>query len=166
MVSDIHSFYDELIAGLDKAGFDITNEKHILIVVGDIFDRGKKPLEVYHFLKSLPKERRILIRGNHESLLKQLYIKEYAGDHDYTNGTVDTIFYLNKMLGCKEYDLWWASRLEKPLAEIEKKYSGLKVSNFLEYYEARSKIMQRKYLASIKRFKKALRSKQLIEILQ
>ena len=90
--SDIHGFYDEYIESLNKAGFDINNQDHVLIVCGDIFDRGEKPLELYEFLKSLPKERRILIRGNHEHLLRDLVQRGFPYDNDYSNGTYDTLF--------------------------------------------------------------------------
>ncbi len=94
VVSDIHGFYDEFIRDLTNAGFDITNQDHVLIVLGDIFDRGKQPLQVYKFLRELPKERRILVRGNHEILLKQLVDRGFAEKHDYHNKTVDTLFQL------------------------------------------------------------------------
>ena len=90
--SDIHSFYDEYRAALKKQKFDINNPEHIIVVLGDIFDRGEKPLEVYNFLKSLPKERRILIRGNHEVLLRDLLTRGWAENHDNHNGTYDTLF--------------------------------------------------------------------------
>ncbi len=92
--SDIHSFFDEWQDALKKKGFDINNPEHILVLLGDIFDRGNKSLEVYNFLKSLPKERRILVRGNHEILLRQLVARGFAERHDYSNGTYDTLFQL------------------------------------------------------------------------
>lgn len=92
--SDIHSFYDEWVLALEENGFDINNPEHVIVVVGDIFDRGTKPLEVYKFLKSLPRERRILIRGNHEILLQSLVKRGYYEKHDKYNGTLDTLYYL------------------------------------------------------------------------
>ena len=53
ITSDIHSFYDEFIEALNKAGYDKNNKDHILIICGDIFDRGTKPLEIYEFLKNM-----------------------------------------------------------------------------------------------------------------
>ena len=60
-VSDTHSFYTPLMTALHNKGFDEHNQDHILVVLGDIFDRGYETLEVYKFLKSLPQERCILI---------------------------------------------------------------------------------------------------------
>lgn len=90
VVSDIHSFYVELKEALWQAGFRKTNKDHILIVCGDIFDRGPDTLAVYKFLKSLPKSRCILIKGNHESLYFELLDKSYPDQYDFSNHTVDT----------------------------------------------------------------------------
>lgn len=89
VVSDIHGFYDEMIDALDKAGFDKYNNQHFLLVLGDCFDRGPKPVEVMQYLISLP--RKILCKGNHESLLQDLCERGYAGSHDISNGTYDTV---------------------------------------------------------------------------
>lgn len=89
-VSDIHSFYTPLIKALNKHGFDINNQDHVLVVLGDVFDRGNETLEVYNFLKSIPKERLILIRGNHELLFIELLSKRFPESYDFSNGTVRT----------------------------------------------------------------------------
>ena len=96
-ISDIHGFYDEMTLALTNAGFELDNPEHILIVCGDIFDRGKKPLEVYSFLRSLPKERRILIKGNHEALLNDLWLRGHEEDHDLHNRTYDTLCSIAKI---------------------------------------------------------------------
>ena len=96
ITSDIHGFYNEFIKALDKSGFDKEDPNHILVICGDIFDRGKQPLQIYQFLKSLPKERRVLIRGNHEILLTELYDRKYPLYHDEYNGTFDTLAYIAK----------------------------------------------------------------------
>ena len=88
-VSDIHGFYDELIEALNKAGFDENNEQHYLVVCGDCFDRGSQPVEVMRYLSSLP--RKILVKGNHESLFQELCERGYPGSHDYSNGTYDSV---------------------------------------------------------------------------
>ena len=93
ITSDIHGFFNEWQLALNKKHFDINNPNHIIVVCGDIFDRGTQPLEVYKFLKNLPKER-ILIRGNHEYLLKDLVRRGFVESHDIHNGTIDTLYYL------------------------------------------------------------------------
>lgn len=93
--SDIHGFFDEWMNALQEARFDKENPNHILIVLGDIFDRGRQPLEIYEFIRNLPKERRVLVRGNHEQLLKELVKRGFPETHDYHNRTIDTIYQLH-----------------------------------------------------------------------
>lgn len=91
LVSDIHSFFTPLIVALEKKNFEINNPDHILVVLGDVFDRGYETLEVYTFLSTtLPKNRVILIKGNHESLYLDLLTKRFPESHDFSNGTVRT----------------------------------------------------------------------------
>lgn len=87
VVSDIHSYYDELIAALKKHNFDA--EKDFLVVAGDLFDRGPKPVETFEFLKGL--KNKILIRGNHEDLLVFLAKRGYPLLADEYNGTASTL---------------------------------------------------------------------------
>ena len=89
VVSDVHGFYDELIDALNKAGFDKDNPNHYLISCGDTMDRGGQPAEVMHYLKNLP--RKVLIKGNHESLIEECIEQGYWRSHDMSNGTFDTI---------------------------------------------------------------------------
>ena len=92
VVSDIHSCYKELKEGLDNAGFNAFIDT--LIVNGDLFDRGEEAKKVLDFIKSIPNK--ILIRGNHEYLLKKLVNKMYPQSHDFSNGTLFTAFQLYK----------------------------------------------------------------------
>lgn len=97
VISDIHSFYDELMEALDMSGYDKDNQNHILIINGDIFDRGPKSKQVYNFIKSIPTDRRILIKGNHEHLFVELSKRQYPRDVDFQNGVVKTFiqFYID-----------------------------------------------------------------------
>lgn len=89
VISDMHGYYDEMIDALKKSGFDKYNSDHWLITCGDHFDRGPKPVEVMQYLISLP--RKILVKGNHESLLQDLCERGYPCSHDFHNGTFDTV---------------------------------------------------------------------------
>lgn len=90
ILSDIHSFFYEMKKSLDSAGYQKENPEHILIVCGDVFDRGSETIPVYEFLSSIPKERIILIRGNHEWLYLMLLKKGFPEEYDFSNGTVNT----------------------------------------------------------------------------
>ena len=92
VMSDIHSYYDEMKSALDEAGFDPNNEDHWVVTCGDHFDRGPKPLEVMRYLKSLP--RKILIKGNHEQMLMDCIRRGDYYSHDLSNGTAGTVMYL------------------------------------------------------------------------
>lgn len=91
IVSDVHSFYNEMIAALDEAGYDRDNPNHIFVSCGDLFDRGPDAKKCIDFVLDLPEDRRILIRGNHEDLLDEIIEEGGYRWCDYSNGTVDTV---------------------------------------------------------------------------
>lgn len=135
VMSDIHSFYGPFILELDKAGFEKYNPNHILIICGDLFDRGPQSVELLHYLLSLPEDRLILIRGNHEDLmeecLEQLEERQTVGYHHFTNGTVKTI---SQFALVNEYDL--ASGFYN-FREIKRLMSGYfkLIERCVDYYE-------------------------------
>ena len=45
IVTDVHSFYDEMMLALDKKGFDKDNPNHVFISLGDLLDRGTMIIE-------------------------------------------------------------------------------------------------------------------------
>ena len=94
VVSDVHSFYREMISALTEAGFDREDPEHIFVSLGDLMDRGPSPLECLEFLNAIPLERKVLIRGNHEDLLMDCLARECALEHDIHNGTSDTVWRL------------------------------------------------------------------------
>ena len=69
-VSDVHGHFTALSEALARAGFDRDNEDHIFVSCGDLFDRGSENVQVYNFVRSL--ERKILMRGNHEDMLREV----------------------------------------------------------------------------------------------
>lgn len=91
VISDIHGFYSIMKKSLFKAGFRESNPNHILIICGDLFDRGNENKEVFDFVTSLPKSRLVLVRGNHEDLLEEIVDRGYAKFYDVKNKTLATI---------------------------------------------------------------------------
>ena len=70
-VSDIHGYYDVLISELQEAGYNENDSNHLLIVLGDCFDRGVDSVAIYEYLKRLTDENKaIVIRGNHEEMFE------------------------------------------------------------------------------------------------
>ena len=95
VVTDVHSYYDEMMKALEKAGYDKNNPEHIFVSCGDLFDRGSKSKECLDYVLSIPKSRRIFIKGNHEQNLIDL-IKEHRrfDESDRHNGTFKTMRHL------------------------------------------------------------------------
>ena len=89
VISDVHSYYDEMRKALDEAGFDPNDKNSWLISCGDVWDRGPQPVEVMQYLQGL--SRKILVRGNHCDLLEDLYKRGYPCSHDFSNGAYDTV---------------------------------------------------------------------------
>ena len=72
-VSDIHGHYELLIKVLNESGFDIKNLGHKLIVLGDLFDRGRENVLVYRYLKNLKTNNKaVILKGNHELFFRDL----------------------------------------------------------------------------------------------
>lgn len=94
ITSDIHSFYSILRENLEQKGFDINNQEHILVICGDLFDRGDETVELFNFVKSFG-DRFVYIRGNHEDLLEECVSELAKGytpsRHHFSNGTIKTI---------------------------------------------------------------------------
>lgn len=131
VISDIHSFASEMKWVLRQAGFNKKNKNHTLIVCGDIFDRGDETLEVYKYLKSIPKKRCILIKGNHESLYFDLLKRGYPMYHDSTNGTVNTFCWIAQQSFVTDDD-WDEIKTKVKNHEITK---WLKSDQWVDYFE-------------------------------
>lgn len=105
IVSDVHSYYSILRAALDEKGFSL-DEDHILVLLGDAFDRGEETKETADFLLSLlDRGKLIYVQGNHEELLIKC-LQQIAGGTDpmdiaisyhATNGTWKTLLALAGM---------------------------------------------------------------------
>ena len=93
IMSDIHSFYDEMIKALEEKGFEQNNKEHWLVLNGDGFDRGNKSQEVKDFLDAT--NNKTCVIGNHELLLLEAINRGEFLYHDLTNGTLDAAIQLS-----------------------------------------------------------------------
>ena len=89
VISDVHSYYDEMKNALNEAGFDPNNESHWLVSCGDALDRGPKTQEVIDYLMSL--DRCVLIKGNHDQLIMDLLERKFPYGADHNNGTFRSV---------------------------------------------------------------------------
>lgn len=94
IVSDVHSFYKELIEALKEKQFNMDNPQHHLICCGDLFDRGPGTRGVFNFVAAL-EDRFHYVRGNHEDLLfdaiTNIETQPGISRHHISNGTIQTI---------------------------------------------------------------------------
>jgi hypothetical protein len=128
-VSDVHGFYDEMKTALDNAGFDPNNEEHWLVVCGDVWDRGPQPFEMMRYLKNLP--RKVLVKGNHESLFQELCDRGYPGTHDYTNGTYDTVCELGNACLGNSFDECCLTAYHKTKSFIDSMVNYFETKNYI-----------------------------------
>lgn len=89
VASDIHSFFTAFKKELDKKGFEANNPEHLLVICGDVFDRGPESKEVYEYLNSLTNV--VLVKGNHELLMEEVWQRGHCERRDISNGTLRTI---------------------------------------------------------------------------
>lgn len=118
VVSDIHGHYRELMQALAGVGFDCENGEHIFVSCGDLFDRGTENVQVYDFVKGLP--RKILIRGNHDEMLYQSLRDGCLTEDALENGTGATVRQLlgeDALNGAGEIDtVSYRARIDEILA--------------------------------------------------
>lgn len=122
--SDIHSYYNEMIVALRNSGFEKNNPEHMLIVLGDCFDRGLQSRQVLKYLESV--ENKIVTRGNHETLLLEACERGYPFSYDNDNGTTQTIC----DLGYFEYDMDFQEACDRTLKRVKPF-----IDSMVNYYE-------------------------------
>ena len=120
VMSDVHSYFEEMAEALHKNGFEMDNEDHHILICGDLFDRGPDAVRLFEFVKDMAeKDRLIYVCGNHEELLfdcaNEIRRGRGVSRHHISNGTFDTIC---QFTGMSKYDLCFGP-LDK--AEYEKK---------------------------------------------
>lgn len=97
VMSDIHGFYTPMRRALTDAGWFADTGPHRLVILGDLFDRGKEALKLQKFILQLLRDDAcILVRGNHEDLYQELVLEDkgFPYDHHLSNGTYDTALQL------------------------------------------------------------------------
>lgn len=134
VISDIHGFYDQMIEALNEAGFDKDNPDHVLVSLGDNFDRGSCNTKVLIFLKSI--KNKVLVKGNHETLLVECCKRGFPLQHDFGNGTVKTI----KELGCARDGYPFEECCERTL-ERTKDF----INQMVPYFETKNHIFVHSY---------------------
>jgi serine/threonine protein phosphatase 1 len=92
LFSDVHGEFSALLASLDKAGFEPDNENHILVSLGDSFDRGNENSQMLGFLKEYDdKNRLMMVFGNHDQMLYEFMLNRDSIFNIMHNGLDKTI---------------------------------------------------------------------------
>lgn len=98
VVSDVHGFYTPLIQALNAKGFNPDNPEHMLIVCGDLMDRGDEAIQLQEYIVQLmDRNKVILVRGNHEDLILEMaddFKNGSVASYHITNGTLSTAIQL------------------------------------------------------------------------
>ena len=97
VAADVHGFCTEFRSALEKAGYFSDQAQHKLVILGDLFDRGKEARAMQDFiLQLLDEDAVILIRGNHEDLFTEMVTVEEGLPvrHHESNGTYETALQL------------------------------------------------------------------------
>lgn len=152
VVSDVHSFYDELKAALTEKGFFEDKSPHKLIICGDMFDRGSQSKEMQEFILDLiSKDEIILIRGNHEDLMLDLlenaefnFGRGIDYTHHWSNGTVRTVTDLTGM------DVFHDDYRDIVNKMYETPYIKDIIPKTIDYYETEHYIFVHGWIPSIK----------------
>lgn len=98
-MADVHGFYDEMLVALKQSGYYKDENPKKIVLLGDLFDRGKQTLELQSFAENLVQTGEgILIRGNHEDLMEELVENLdtwsrtlLVNTHHFRNGTFQTL---------------------------------------------------------------------------
>lgn len=91
-VSDVHGFTSILRRNLSEVVFEVNNPNHLLVICGDLFDRGPEAKDMLKFIHEI--DNKIMVKGNHEDLMQDMIIREYPLFHDIQNKTYDTALQL------------------------------------------------------------------------
>lgn len=102
--SDVHGHFNEWQFRLNNSGFDLENPNHMIVLCGDLFDRGRQPKQIIDFILA-HKDKVILIRGNHEDLMQEMIDRNHNTSADLHNGTAYTIVDLYPEWQVSEFDL-------------------------------------------------------------
>ena len=148
VVSDVHSFYDEMIKSLTDKGFDIDNKDHIFVSCGDLLDRGPNAVKCLRFVNNLPDNRKILIRGNHEDLLQDAIYKGFFQAHDYHNRTNDTVYQLTGIRPGNDKSIMDAHSAAILSMKFNKDWNNY-IDSCINYYETKDYIFVHGWIPSL-----------------
>lgn len=133
-ISDPHAFFEETIRDLTADGFDPLNDNHLLIVCGDLFDRGPDSVKIFKWLYNLTRRGNcVVVKGNHDKFLQDFLEGSDSPFNYLHNGLRTTIADFTH--GFSSFELW---------CELEKE-GELSVDAFAEWAAICRKMIMEEY---------------------
>ena len=135
---DVHGYYSLLMEELKNKGYDEANNEHMLISLGDNFDRGPENVKMYEFLKNKKELNKIiLVKGNHEDLFLKMMYRRKPTFTDMTNGTYGTLVEFCKLYFKDVLDP--GDLIDRYFPDVYRKLNSEGILDFcydmLDYYE-------------------------------
>ncbi|MGI4915623.1 metallophosphoesterase [Clostridioides difficile] len=131
VMSDLHGMYDKFISMLEQIDFNSNDQLYIL---GDVLDRGDKPLETIDYIRE--RKNISLLKGNHELMFQENYIDGSNNFLWFCNGGKNT-FYDLEMRGYGYIENFYKYIKNLPYLEIIDNFilvhAGLYLPNNYEY---------------------------------
>jgi serine/threonine protein phosphatase 1 len=122
VTSDIHGHYNVLINSLKRVNYQEENQNHHLLILGDMFDRGKESKEILEYLYRLNKENKAtIILGNHDYFM----IEFLEGNFERTRFNINHNGMLDTLMSLTEFKLSPSDDLKLFKDKIEKGYPYL-----------------------------------------
>ena len=147
VTADIHGFYSIFLCALTEAGYFTEPEPHKLVILGDLFDRGREAKALQKFIRKR-REEMILIRGNHEDLFQEMVTTDEGlpYSHHVSNGTFDTALQLTGfdpvMAQLRHWDFAEAAQKTPYYTEI--------IPSMLDYYETENYVFTHGWIPCIR----------------
>lgn len=114
VMSDIHGEYEKFLKMLEVIDF---KDEDTLYILGDIFDRGSNPIDVFEYIKD--KKNIKLILGNHEDMFMNAH-ETYDYREWFANGGYTTYLQMLEQENPYYMEIVYNYLKNKPLYEVVK----------------------------------------------
>lgn len=140
VLADVHAFYKPMMRALEQNGFDESDPRHKIVLLGDMFDRGNAAVDTFDFFRRLG-DRLTFVRGNHEDLffrcLEAFYNGETPNYAHFLNGTVDTVMQFCDIRNFADYQWIYEAGDERRIEQLASRIRRA-TSKAAEFIEERS----------------------------
>lgn len=134
VIGDIHGQAELLEAKLQEKGYDPF--KDLLIILGDLFDRGYDSKGVYILAKALVEKGAVILRGNHCKMMLDSLNGDFVAEHIWlANGGLKTLESFNPYKkGSDKYKKWrlnYREHLKEIKVFLESRPLFYELSNYI-----------------------------------